>query len=240
MKNDSPKIIALLLAGGYGLRMQSRRPKQFIETDGESILLHTMKAFERHPLVGEIWVVCSPEWANYVDHQAHIGHISKFRHTIKSGKTSHESLINGIQGLETAGTGQDCVIMVHESVRPFISHEIISNNILTCIQKGNAVTALFSHESYLRTEDGKTSQGYVSRESLMRAQTPITFRMADLTTIAERAKDKGITDSQSLFTLVNEIGWAPLHIVEGNMLNYKITLPMDVEIYNRMRTINYD
>ena len=130
--------------------------------------------------------------------------------------------------------------MVHESVRPFISHEIISNNILTCIQKGNAVTALFSHESYLRTEDGKTSQGYVSRESLMRAQTPITFRMADLTTIAERAKDKGITDSQSLFTLVNEIGWAPLHIVEGNMLNYKITLPMDVEIYNRMRTINYD
>ena len=64
--------------------------------------------------------------------------------------------------------------------------------------------------------------------------------MADLTTIAERAKDKGITDSQSLFTLVNEIGWAPLHIVEGNMLNYKITLPMDVEIYNRMRTINYD
>ena len=32
----------------------------------------------------------------------------------------------------------------------------------------------------------------------------------------------------------------PLHIVEGNMLNYKITLPLDVEIYNRLRNINYD
>ena len=70
MKKLDTHNIALLLAGGYGLRTQSNRPKQFIESEGESILLHTMKAFERHPLIHEIWVVCNPEWQDYVTRQA--------------------------------------------------------------------------------------------------------------------------------------------------------------------------
>ena len=86
-QQDNPTIIALLLAGGYGLRIHSSRPKQFIETDGESILLHTMKAFERHPLVDEIWVVCNPEWSSYVQKQAAIGQVGKFRQTLPSGLT---------------------------------------------------------------------------------------------------------------------------------------------------------
>ncbi len=237
---ESPKIIVLLLAGGYGLRMHSTRPKQFIETDGESILLHTMKAFERHPLVSEIWVVCNPEWSSYVQKQANIGHIGKFRQTIKSGVTSHHSLLNGIHGLAEAGVEDETVVLVHESVRPFVSHEVISNNILSCIRNGNAITAMYSHESYLKTYDGKTSNGFASRETMMRAQTPITFRMQDLNSIVRKAKEQGIQESQSLFTLINEVGWEPIHIVEGSMLNFKITLPMDVEIYNRLRSLNYD
>lgn len=240
MKQEKPTIIALLLAGGYGLRIHSSRPKQFIETDGESILLHTMKAFERHPLVDEIWVVCNPEWSAYVQKQAAIGQVSKFRQTLRSGLTSYESLTNGIQGLERKGTAEDSIVVVHESVRPFVSHEIITNNVVSCLEHGNAITATYSHESYLETPDGNTSQGFIARERLMRAQTPITFRMKDLSEIMHRATEQGITKSQSLVTLVNEIGWGPLHIVEGSMLNYKITLPMDVEIYNRLRSINYD
>jgi len=240
MKQDKPTIIALLLAGGYGLRIHSTRPKQFIETEGESILLHTMKAFERHPLVDEIWVVCNPEWSSYVQKQAAIGQVGKFRQTLPSGLTSYDSLINGIQGMEQRGVEPDSIVVVHESVRPFVSHEIITNNVLSCLEHGNAITATYSHESYLQTTDGSTSQGFISRDQLMRAQTPITFCMHDLSEILRRAEERGITQSQSLFTLVNEINWKPLHIVEGGMLNFKITLPLDVEIYNRLRSINYD
>lgn len=239
MTNERPTIIALLLAGGHGLRMHASRPKQFIETEGESILLHTMKAFERHPLVSEVWVVCNPEWMDYVSQQAHIGQVSKFRRCIEAGDTSHRSLTNGIKGLEEAGKSGDTIVMVHESVRPFVTHEIISNNILTCIERGNAVTAIGSHEAYLRMKEGEdVSNGYVPREELMRAQTPITFRMADLLELIRKATEKGITHSQSLFTLASQTGWPPLHIVEGNQLNFKITLPVDVEVYNRLRTLN--
>lgn len=227
--------IVLLLAGGKGIRIQSKRPKQFIEMEGESILLHTMKAFERHPLVSDIFVVCNPEWDHYVRRQAAVGHIGKFVQTLPSGTTSHQSMVSGIKGLETAGVGDEDIILLHESVRPFISHEVITNNILSCQQHGNAVTAIYSHESYLQMP-----RGYIPREALMRAQTPLTFRMGDLLGILQRAQEKGIEESQSLFTLVNEVDWHPLHVVEGNWLNFKITLPQDVEVYNRLRTMNFD
>lgn len=240
MRNDNPNIIALLLAGGNGLRLQSARPKQFIEAEGESVLLHTMKNFEQHPQISEIWVVCNPEWNRYVESQAVLGHITKFRQGIVSGETAHDSLMNGIHALADAGTAGDTIVMVHESVRPLISQQIISSNILTCKEHGNAVTALYSHESYARTEGGMTTRSYIPREQLMRAQTPITFRMKSLLDIAEKAKLRSIHASQSLFTLANEVEYGPLHLVEGSMLNFKITLPMDVEVYKRLRDISYN
>lgn len=238
MMHDKPTIITLLLAGGHGLRMNTTRPKQFIETEGESILLHTMKAFEQHPLVDEVWVVCNPEWKGYVTQQARIGQVSKFQATAEAGATSYQSLVNGIQSLEKAGKGKDSIIMVHESVRPFVTHEIISNNIQTCIERGNAVTAIGSHEAYFRVKEGnEIPEGYIPREELLRAQTPITFRMGDLSEIVRRAEVQGIRHSQSLFTLAHQVGWLPLHAVEGSMLNFKITLPTDVEVFNRLRTL---
>jgi len=204
------------------------------------VLLHTMKAFERHPLIDDIYVVCSPEWDNYVRMQAKVGVISKFCHTITSGATSHESLFNGVCQLNEAAVGEDTIVMVHEAVRPFLSYNIISNNVHTCIEKGNAVTAIYSHESYLQTNDGMVSKGYISREKLMRTQTPLTFRMKDLMNIIKESQQRGISTSQSLFTLVNELGQESLNIVEGSMLNFKITLPLDVEIYQRLKDINCD
>lgn len=237
MCSDKPKVIALLLAGGCGLRMHSSRPKQFIEVHDESILLHTMRAFERHPLVDGIYVVCAPEWSGYVQKQAAIGHVDKFRRTLTSGTTSHASLLNGIEGLRAEGMDGEAIVMVHDGVRPFVSHETITDNIQTCREKGNAVTATFSHESYICTDDGKEARGYVPRERLMRAQTPITFRMKDLEEIVRLARSKGIAESQSLFTLVNEIDRRPLHIVEGNILNFKITVPLELEMYSRLHML---
>ena len=66
MNQTEPHNIALLLAGGLGSRLSDKCPKQFIEIDGESVLLHTMRAFQQHPDVTDIHVVCIIEWASSV------------------------------------------------------------------------------------------------------------------------------------------------------------------------------
>ncbi len=227
--------IALLLAGGSGLRMNSALPKQYIEVDGETILMHTMKAFQRHSLIQDIYVVCAKEWEEIVSEDCQLHGISKFRGTIRGGKTGYESLHNGILALSEQIADTDAVVLVHDAVRPMITQDIISRNIAVCMTNGNAITAMTSHEAFLVSKDGKSSNQFLPREGLFRAQTPHTFPLKTLIKIIEEADKKGISHSQSLFTLANELGQHPLHIAQGDMLNFKLTIPTDILIYQALK-----
>ena len=51
----------------------------------------------------------------------------------------------------------------------------------------------------------------------------------------EKAHEQGITYSQSLFTLANELNFTPLYIAEGDALNFKLALPQDILIYQALK-----
>ena len=115
MKNN--KHIALLLAGGKSSRMNAKRPKQYLEVGGESVLKHTMRAFQMHPLIQDIYVVCAPEWEITVREEALSGGITKFRHTVIGGDTSFQSLRNGITFLLQEEKDGDSIVLVHDAVQ---------------------------------------------------------------------------------------------------------------------------
>lgn len=231
----SHRHIALLLAGGSGVRMNANLPKQFLRIDGETVLLHTMRAFQRHPLIRDIYVVCAREWAAAVEKDAREGGVEKFRSTIEGGSTGFASLCNGITGLAGMVDDPTALVLVHDAVRPLITQDIITRNIAVCLTHGNAITALASHEAFLLSQDGKSSSGYLPREGMLRAQTPHTFPLATLTHMLQEARRLGIAQSQSLFTLANEVGHTPLYIAQGDALNFKITLPQDILIYQSLK-----
>ena len=78
---DKPLNVVLLLAGGHGFRMHTDRPKQFMEIAGEPVISYTLQAFQRHPEIDRIYVVCNPEWNEFVKTTARNGRISKL-HTL--------------------------------------------------------------------------------------------------------------------------------------------------------------
>ena len=229
--------IALILAGGTGKRMRADVPKQFMEIDGETVLLHTLKAFQQHPLIHEIYLVCMPEWESFVRNEAKKGGVGKLRGIIHAGDSCYASAYNGIDYLTKKVKESDAVVLVHDAVRPLITQDIISRNIAVCLTHGNAITALQSHEAYLVTEDRSTSNAVMPREGLMRAQTPHTFPLATLCQMMELAKQKGIKKSQSIFTLAGELGIAPLYIAAGDLRNFKITEQSDILIYRALKAL---
>lgn len=229
--------IALILAGGTGERMRASVPKQFMEIDGETVLLHTMKAFQQHPLIHEIYLVCMPEWESFVRNEAKKGGIGKLCGIISAGESCYASACNGIEHLAKTVKEPDAIVLVHDAVRPLITQDIISRNIAVCLTHGNAITALQSHEAYLVTQDGNTSDAFKPREGLMRAQTPHTFPLATLRQMMKQAKEQGISKSQSIFTLAGELGIAPLHIAQGDLRNFKITEQSDILIYRALKAL---
>ncbi len=229
--------IALILAGGTGERMHAVVPKQFLEIDGETVLLHTMNAFHRHPLIHEIYLVCMPEWESFVRDEARKGGIDKLCGIIPAGDSCYASACNGIEHLVKTIKEPDAIVLVHDAVRPLITGDIISRNIAVCLTHGNAITALPSHEAYLVTEDGNTSNAFMPREGLMRAQTPHTFPLQTLRQMMELAEKHGIKETQSIFTLAGELGIAPLHIAQGDLRNFKITEQSDILIYRALKAL---
>lgn len=122
--------------------------------------------------------------------------------------------------------------MVHDAVRPLVTQEVITGNIRTCLQHGNAITAMESNEAYIciGKPDSNTSDAFIPREAMQQAQTPHTFRLEILSQILKDIQEKGVTHSQSLFTLANELGYTPLYLTPGDILNFKVTHPKDMEV----------
>ena len=230
--------IALLIAGGSGNRMGQDIPKQFMHVDGIPVIIHTLKCFQQHPDIDSIAVVCLFGWETVLRAYANQFLIDKLKWIFPGGKTGMESIHNGIYGLKEAGCDDDDLVLIHDSVRPLLSQEIISNNIATCKAYGYAITGIQCREAILESEDGFVSSTSISRDKLIRTQTPQTFRLSNIIKVHERAKELGIKDSVASCTLIAEVGGIDMHIVPGSEKNIKITTVEDLEILKSLMHTN--
>ena len=222
--------IALIIAGGSGTRMGQEVPKQFIHIDGCPVIIRTLMCFEKHPDINAIAVVCLKGWESVLESYAQKFNISKLKHIYPGGSTGMESIRHGIYGLRDDGYADDDLVLIHDSVRPLLSQGIISNNIAICKAYGYAITGIKCREAILLSEDGFSSTTSIPRDTLIRTQTPQTFRLGNIIAVHEEALRKGITDSVASCTLIAELGGREMHIVPGSDVNIKITTPEDLDL----------
>ena len=233
--------IGLLIAGGSGNRMGQDIPKQFMHVDGSPIIIWTLKAFEQHPDINAIAVVCLNGWETVLQSYANQFCITKLKWIFPGGDTGFESIHNGIYGLKEAGYDDEDLILIHDGVRPLLSQEIISNNIATCKAYGYAITGIQCREAILESHDGFISKTSIPRDTLIRTQTPQTFRLGNIIRAHEHAKLKGITDTVSSCTLIAELEEnIEMHIVPGSEKNIKITTVEDLEMIKALMHTSKD
>ena len=222
--------IALLIAGGSGNRMGQDIPKQFMHVAGCPIIIHTMNCFQKHPDIDSIAVVCLKGWETVLQAYANQFNINKLKWIFPGGNSGMQSIRNGIYGLKDNGCTAEDLVLIHDSVRPLLGQDIISNNIATCKAYGYAITGIQCREAILESEDGFSAMKSIPRDKLIRTQTPQTFKLGNILKVHEEAKIKGIKDSVASCTLIAEVGGREMHIVPGSEKNIKITTVEDLEI----------
>ena len=232
--------IAVIIAGGSGNRMGQDIPKQFMHVDGCPIIIHTMQCFQKHPDIDAIAVVCLKGWDTVLQAYANQFSITKLKWIFPGGDSGMESIHNGIYGLKEAGCKGDDLVLIHDSVRPLLSQDIISSNIAVCKAYGYAITGIQCREAILESEDGFAARGSIPRDTLIRTQTPQTFRLDNIIAVHEEAKEKGITNSVASCTLIAEVGGREMHIVPGSEKNIKVTTVEDLEILKALMHTSKD
>lgn len=216
--NSAPtSSVAVIVAGGKGLRMQNAIPKQFLPLENKPILYHTIAAF-LGAIPGIRIVLVLPEahisYANMVLQQFAGGVDITI---VTGGETRFDSVKNGLR--ET--TAED-IIFVHDGVRPLISAKLIQDCYTAAKEYGSAIPAVALSDSIRQVQEGGSVT--IDRESLRAVQTPQTFKGSVLLPAFEQAYQERFTDEANVVEAYGQ----SVHLVEGEKRNIKITTPEDL------------
>ena len=226
------KNVCLIIAGGSGNRMHQDIPKQFITVNERPVIVYTLEAFEKHPEIDAIAVVCIVGWEQVLWAYAKQFNISKLKYVIPGGKNGQESIRNGVFELEKHFVPED-IVLIHDAIRPMVSSEIISDNIRVAREYGNAITVVPCAEAMLQTENGAVSTGSYPRDRLKRTQTPQAFHIGDICNLHRRAVEAGVTNSIASCTLKIEMG-EQVYFSVGSEKNIKLTTVEDIDIFKAL------
>lgn len=226
--------IAMLIAGGKGVRTNQDIPKQFLNINDKPVIIYTLQAFQKHPDIDEIAVVCIDGWQQVLWAYAKQFNIDKLKIVVTGGENGQSSIRNGIMELAKNHDEND-IILIHDAIRPNISQEIISNCLATCKLYGSAITVIPCAEAMLLREDNdeNSSEKVISRDSLARTQTPQALSLGKLVWAHKTALERGITNSTATCTLMIELG-EKVHFCAGSEKNVKITTTDDIEIFKAL------
>jgi len=166
--------IAIILAGGIGQRMGADVPKQFIVVDGKAIMTYCLRTFENHQEIDKILIVCDPMWRDFVDKEIKRENITKFAGYADPGKTRQHSTMNGLDKCVDLAT-EDTIVSVHDSVRPLIPTEVISETIKAAKETGSSFPTVGIKDTIFYSEDGKTISSLIDRSKIMSGQNPESF-----------------------------------------------------------------
>lgn len=227
--------IALIIAGGSGQRMQQEIPKQFLNVNDKPVIVYTLEVFQTHPDIDRIGVVCLDGWHDILRAYARQYHIDKLDWIVSGGENGQGSIRNGVFEAERRYDGED-IILVHDAIRPMVSHEIISDCIVQCRQYGSAVVVTPCNTVVLRRGDGESSSEIVPRDQLAITQTPQAFPIQKLAAAHRTALERGITNSIASCTMMIELG-ETVHFSIGAETNIKLTTQDDLKIFKALLAI---
>jgi 2-C-methyl-D-erythritol 4-phosphate cytidylyltransferase len=232
--------IALILAGGLGIRMnqEGEPPKQFFVLGDKPVLIHTLERFEKHPEINAVCVVCLQTWEEYLDRLINHFGIKKVRWIVTGGDSRQASVYNGLCVLE-----KDCelddIIVVHDGVRPFITSEIISQNIRIAKEYGNAMTSMLCTDTLITSHNGKTAEYAMDRNSSYSVQTPQTYRLGYGLNHYRRAYEMEKTNTINCCELFISMG-ETVYLVNGRKTNIKLTTRDDIAYLKFLNSIFND
>ena len=208
------KTVAIIVAGGSGLRAGGGVPKQFAGIAGRSLVDHAVTSFRSHPLVDAVVVVVP---AGREDAVASL--VPAAGRVVVGGATRRESVASGLAAAEALGGAR---ILVHDAARPFIPAAVI-DRVLAALDVHDGATPALPVADTLARGDGSLGE-VVSRAGLHRIQTPQGFRTSALRAAhADWPREAEATDDAQM---VRRLGGS-VAVVQGDPMLEKITYAED-------------
>lgn len=225
-------IFGAILAGGVGSRMNiADMPKQFLMLGRKPIIIHTVEKFLMCPRLDKIYIGVHPDWMLHMqDLIEKYGLDAEKLVCVPGGNDRNSTIFNIINSIkERYGDDEDNIVITHDSVRPFVTNRIIEENIDAAIKYGACDTVIAATDTIVTSENGSTITSIPNRKFVYQGQTPQSFRvnlLFDMYNDLTDAEKAVLTDACKICVVRDY----PVHLVEGEVSNLKITTVADYKI----------
>jgi len=229
--SETRRNVAVLLAGGVGVRVGLGLPKQLIKIAGHSIMEHTLAILDRHPDVDEIVVMMAPGHLDAVRAMVSDGGYAKVTQILEGAGTRNDTTLRALEALGE----DDCKVLLHDAVRPLVSARIISDCFAALDDYAAVDVAIPSADTIIEVAADNTIRNIPPRANLRRGQTPQAFR---LSTIREAYKyageDPAFEATDDCTVVLRYLPDVPIWVVPGDERNMKVTEPIDIYLADKL------
>ncbi|MFH0893319.1 MAG: 2-C-methyl-D-erythritol 4-phosphate cytidylyltransferase [Bacteroidota bacterium] len=207
----------IIVAGGTGSRMNAALPKQFLCIAGEPVLYHTLRAFQNFENGIRIIIAMHADYKTLWEDLCTKHSITIPHELVSGGETRFDSVKNAL-----AIADDNCMIGIHDAVRPFVDKETIFQAFKIAEQYGAAIPVIVPTDSLRRL--GNEESHSVDRRDFRIVQTPQCFRSELIKKAYLNPRRDQYTDDASV---ASDAGMR-IMLTPGNARNIKITEPLDL------------
>jgi len=225
------KTFVIIPASGKGKRGDTATPKQYLRFHGKELIVYTLEVFQRNNLVDEIIIAAEPTYFTLLNKIAKDYNLTKISQLVEGGEERQDSVYNALKAIKAE---DDDLVAVHDAARPMLSDSILTKAINTAKEKGNALVCLKARDTLLK--GGQIVKEYIDRSEIYYVQTPQIFEYKDLKKAMKKAYEKNFIGTDESM-LIKELG-IDINIVEGSMLNFKVTTMTDIEMFEKLTIHN--
>jgi ribitol-5-phosphate 2-dehydrogenase (NADP+) / D-ribitol-5-phosphate cytidylyltransferase len=226
-----PRNVAVLLAGGVGVRVGLDIPKQLIKVAGKTILEHSLNALHSHPLVDEVKVMMAPGHLDAVRAIVTNGGYTKVTAILEGGNTRNQTTWRALESLGE----EECHVLFHDAVRPLVTERIITQCFEALETHAAVDVAIPSADTIIEVAEDNTIREIPPRAALRRGQTPQAFRSCVIRRAYELAdKDPDFVATDDCTVVLRYLPDEPIWVVHGDERNMKVTDPIDVYLADKL------
>ncbi|MBO4887429.1 MAG: D-ribitol-5-phosphate cytidylyltransferase [Firmicutes bacterium] len=231
-------VFAAILAGGVGKRMERHSiPKQFISIGGTPIILLTVREFLKIDRFERIYIAIHKDWRTYLEELLSTALCEEERARIslvEGGKERLDSFINAMDVvISDFGLNEKDILICHDSVRPFVTQQMIHDCIDATLEDDLALTVVPTTDTIHVAEDEKYISGTMERDHLYNGQNPSGFRIALLKQAIDSFAEEEKASVTGTTQLLLKLGYK-IRIVKGHPSNFKITTDNDIDVADRI------
>lgn len=214
--------IAVILAGGKGLRLGNKKPKQMLMLGNKPVISWSVDTFHKIDLINKIIIVSEKSLIDEIQNLFPASDYPKIQTFIEGGEERSDSSYNA---LISSQFSDDDIFLFHDAARPFVTEEIIRKMIHN-VKISEACGTYIPSADTVAMIQNSIVETIPERTTVYSAQTPQGFRyklIKQAHDLHKQNKSMKVTDDISL---VFNMGYA-VSSIAGSVKNIKITTELD-------------